>query len=52
MRHLKLIAGQKNVMLTKCPVGYAEGSNKPKRVKKVQLFNPVIVLRRMEYRAA
>jgi hypothetical protein len=42
----KLIAGQMNVLLTKCPVGYAEGVEKPKPAIKAKPFNPVIVLRK------
>lgn len=49
---MKLIAGQKNIPYIKCKPGYAEGSNKPKRVIKPKLFNPVIKLRKLEYEAA
>ncbi len=52
MKQLKLIAGQQNIILTKCPTGYAQGANKPKRIKPAKLFNPVIVLRKLEYEAA
>lgn len=52
MKQTKLIAGQMNIILTKCPTGYAQGANKPKRVKKMKIFNPVIVLRKMEYEEA
>jgi len=36
MRQPKLIAGQKNVILTKLKAGHAEGASKPKRIKKQQ----------------
>lgn len=52
MKTLKLISGQMNVPYIVCKPGYAEGSNKPKRIKKVQVFNPVIKLRRFELKAA
>ncbi len=44
----KLISGQMNVPYIICKVGYAEGSNKPKRVVTPKPFNPVIKLRRSE----
>lgn len=44
---MKLISGQKNVPYIKCKPGYADGVNKPKRVKVVQLFNPIIILRKV-----
>ena len=48
MKIPKLISGKMNIPYIICKPGYAEGSNKPKRVKtaKVLIFNPVIVLRK------
>lgn len=48
MKIPKLISGKMNIPYIVCKPGYAEGANKPKRVKKakVLLFNPVIVLRK------
>ena len=45
---MKLIAGQMNTMYTIVKAGYAEGSNKPKRIK-VRQSKPVITkLRKQE----
>lgn len=52
MRQTKLIAGKMNVLRTLCKIGYAEGSNRPKRVVIPKPFNPVIVLRKMKVEAA
>jgi len=46
MKLPKLIAGQENVLMIRCKPGYADGAKKPKRVKKVKLFNPIIILRK------
>lgn len=43
---MKLIPGKMNIPYIKCKLGYAEGTNKPKRVLIVKPFNPVIVLRK------
>lgn len=46
--HMKLIAGQQNVLYTILKIGYAEGSNKPKRIK-VRQSKPVVTkLRKQE----
>lgn len=45
---MKLIAGKMNVLLTKCPVGYADGANKPKRIKQPKALAQVIKVRRQE----
>lgn len=44
---MKLIPGKMNIPYIKCKLGYAEGTNKPKRVLKVKPFNPVIILRKV-----
>lgn len=46
----KLIAGQMNIPYIVCKPGYALGVNKPKRVLKAKLFNPVIKLRKSEFK--
>lgn len=52
MRQIKLIAGKMNVPYIICKAGYADGTNKPKRIKKVVPFNAVIKLRKAEFKAA
>lgn len=48
MKQTKLIAGQQNALYTIVKTGYAEGSNKPKRIK-VRQDKPVITkLRKQE----
>lgn len=44
----KLISGQMNIPYIICKPGYAEGSNKPKRIKKTQPKALVIKVRRQE----
>jgi hypothetical protein len=44
----KLISGNMNIPYIICKPGYAEGSNKPKRVKKTQPKALVIKVRRQE----
>lgn len=48
----KLISGKMNAPYIICKTGYAKGSNRPKRVVKAKPFNPVIVLRKNELKAA
>lgn len=43
---MKLISGKMNIPYLKCKLGYAEGTNKPKRIKMVKPFNSVIILRK------
>lgn len=43
MRQIKLIPGKMNFPYIKVKAGYAEGSNKPKRIKKVKVFNAIII---------
>jgi hypothetical protein len=46
---MKLIAGQMNVKIKLCKVGYAEGAKRPKRVKietQVVFNAPTIVLKK------
>lgn len=45
---MKLIAGQMNALYTVLKPGYAEGSNKPKRIKKKQDKSVVTKLRKQE----
>lgn len=52
MKQIKLVSGQMNVPYIICKPGYADGANKPRRVKKVEVFNPVIKLRKSEFKAA
>lgn len=49
---MKLIAGKMNVKVIKCKAGYADGVTKPKRVFKQKLFNPIVILRKQEFKAA
>ena len=46
---MRLIAGKANVLLTICPVGYAEGANKPAKVKPKHEIPPKTILRKKEY---
>lgn len=45
---MKLIAGQRNALLTICKPGYAEGVLKPQRVVKLEVKPLVIKVRRNE----
>lgn len=50
---MKLPIGKRNVLLTICPIGYAEGSNRPKAERKPQPQTSVkVILRKAEYGAA
>jgi hypothetical protein len=45
---MRLIAGQKNVLYFKVKVGYAKGTSKPKRIKKVieiQFNAPILCIK-------
>lgn len=48
MKQIKLIAGQMNIPYIICKAGYAEGSNKPKRQRKVEQKQVVTKLRKQE----
>lgn len=48
MKQTKLIAGQMNIPYIICKPGYAEGSNKPKRERKVKAKQVVTRLRKQE----
>lgn len=46
---MKLIPGQMNVLLTICPVGYAEGAKRPIKPKVKSQVQPKTILRKKEY---
>lgn len=43
---MKLIKGKMNIPFTQCRIGYAEGVERPKKIVKIETFNPIVKLRK------